>query len=103
MTFYMTTRDDAYVGAGAVITGNLFDLAYDNGITPDSRTPITLRNDGNQFTGNTITLNYATRAMDLRGCHGNIVTGNVAHLGGRPLTYEYDGSSGNTISGNTVD
>lgn len=102
--FQMTRRSDSYsADASAVITGNTFDFAYDNGITPGTDYPISLRLDNNQFTDNTITLDYGSTLMRLRECHNTTVTGNTASIGGRIFAVETEGSEGNTIQGNTVD
>jgi len=102
-TLYITDRGNAgYTGPAAIVTGNTFDLAYDNGMPATSNVPIHLLGDGNQFTGNTITLNYSDKLIDLEAAHNNIVTGNTAHIGGRVFAYQWGGSSGNTIAPNTV-
>ena len=88
-------------GPGMVITNNNFDFVTDNGVTPYGYTPISLMGYDNVFTGNTITLNWASRAIDLASCTNNVVTGNIAHLGGRPLFAEW-GGGGNVTSPNTV-
>ena len=93
----------ATTARGRVISGNTFDLALDNGIDPGDDVPIGLHGDGNRFTGNTITLNYSDKCIDLDGCHNNTVSGNIAHIGGRTFAYQFGGSSGNSISANTVD
>ena len=103
-TLFITDRGEAgYNGPGTQISGNTFDLALDNGIAPGSDVPIGLHGDGNRFTGNTITLNYSDKCIDLDGCHNNTVSGNTAHIGGRTFVRQLGGSSGNTIRANTVD
>ena len=49
--------------------------------------PIRLFGDGNQFTGNIISMDYSRKLIDMDACRNNIVTGNTAHIGARVFAY----------------
>lgn len=92
-----------YSGPGAIITGNIIDLDYDNGTPTQDNWPIILLGDANQFTGNTIICHYgSSEVLLLNNAHNNTVSGNTFNVGSRPTVGSINGSSGNTVSANTV-
>jgi hypothetical protein len=96
--------DTSYQSSGAIITGNVFDLDYDNGIAPSTGGwPIILNGYDNQFTGNTVKCHYGTACIFvLDHAYRNTITGNTLNIGTRPVVTSINGSSGNTVSPNTV-
>jgi hypothetical protein len=90
-------------GPGAVFTGNLIDLDYDNGIAVQDNWPVVIMGFDNQFTGNTIKCHYGTKDLVLLDrAYGNVVTANTFDVAGRDPVGSINGSSGNTVGSNTV-
>ena len=105
----MTQRDETYpVDEAAVITGNNFDLEYDNGIVPGTNYAIQLMRSNVQFTGNTISSpssGYSNNGIiRLREMTDSTINHNTANILGRTFIFEdkSTGSSGNIITPNTV-
>jgi hypothetical protein len=95
--------DTGYTSTGALITGNTFDLDFDNGIPISLGWPFVLQGYDNRFIGNTVHCHYGTRdLMVLDRAYRNTVTGNTFNIGSRPLLTQINGSSGNTVTPNTV-
>ncbi len=93
-------------GPAAIVTGNNFDFASDNGIALRTWNPILLKGIGNQFTGNTVSWNSAQGGADamieLDHATNNAVTGNTFNIGAEPIYVEGAGCLGNIIANNTV-
>ena len=88
--------DTAYKSSGATITGNIFDLDYDNGIPISLGWPFVLqglRQSLHRQHGQ-LPLRDATPSSILDRAYGNTVTDNTFNIGKRTLFGSINGSSG---------
>jgi polygalacturonase len=92
-------------GPAVTVTGNTFNLDYDNGIKHAPGDPIDLEGQGNVFTGNTVICHLSSMVgiVDLNGATGSSVTGNTFHVGSITWIKSVNGSSSNTTRPNTGD
>lgn len=98
-------RDNpAYTSSGALITGNTFELDYDNSTSPmTGGWPFVLNGYDNQFTGNTVNCHYGTKDLFmLDHAYRSSITNNTLNIGSRPLFIEIRGSANNITSPNAI-